>query len=163
MIEPSRPPWPRSDGLVTLRPPRDGEEEELIAGRDAEWERWLGPGTDQPRPTAVIVVEEQIVGWVDYDPDLDWLEAGDVNLGYNVFATFRRHGYATRAVRLLLGFLADNTDYRRANLLVEVNNVPSHGVAHSLGADLVQSISDDTGQLRNLRYVLPIDFVDESG
>ncbi len=66
-------PWPLSDRVVTLRPPRAGEEHVLVADRDPEGERWLGPGEGLPRPTAVVLVVGKIVGWVDYDTDRDWL------------------------------------------------------------------------------------------
>jgi RimJ/RimL family protein N-acetyltransferase len=149
-------PWPLYDGVVTLRPPQAGEEQVLLAGRDTEWERWLGPGEGQPRPTAVVLVEDKIIGWVDYDTDRDWLGPHEVNVGYNVFAPYRRRGYATRALRLLLGLLRDHTDYQRANLVIDVGNVASLGLARALGAQVVQSNFDEAGRLSSLRHVVDL-------
>jgi RimJ/RimL family protein N-acetyltransferase len=149
-------PWPVSDGVVRLRPPRPGEQHVLVAGRHTEWERWLGPGEGLPRPTAVMLVVGKIVGWVNYDTDRDWLGPDEVNVGYNVFAPYRRRGYATRGVRLLLSLLRDRTAYRRANLAIDVGNVASLGVARALGAHVVQSNFDEAGELSSLRHVVDL-------
>jgi hypothetical protein len=79
---------PCESGAVTLRPPRADDTAILIAARDDAFRRWLGPGSDDPSPTACIVVGYQVVGWIDYDHDLehDWLGDGEVNVGYFVFA-----------------------------------------------------------------------------
>src|SRR5687768_8317280 len=99
----------RSDGVVTLRPSTAGDVPTLIAGRDDAFRRFMGEGDAAPAPTACIVVDGRVVGWVDFDCDRSWLEPGEVNLGYNVFADERGHGYATRAVQLLLEHLAEDT------------------------------------------------------
>jgi RimJ/RimL family protein N-acetyltransferase len=150
------PSWPVGDEKVMLRPPAPEDEQVLIAGRDAEWERWLGPGSDHPRPTAVIVVAGRIVGWVDYDPELEWLRPGEVNLGYNVFAPDRGQGYATRALRLLLGVLRDHTDYDRAYLVINAENRASLGVARALGARGVGGRTQETGLGGSLHYVVEL-------
>jgi RimJ/RimL family protein N-acetyltransferase len=48
------------------------------------------------------LVEAEVVGWVDYDVGRDWLEPGEVNVGYYLFPAARGNGYASRAVELLL-------------------------------------------------------------
>ena len=120
---------PISDGVVAIRPPIDGDAELLIAGRDTEFHRWLGAGTESPSPTGCIVVGREVVGWVDYDVDRQWLEPGEVNVGYNVFALHRGKGYATRALELLLQHLEANTPYRTATLLIDPQNGRSVAVA----------------------------------
>ena len=78
-----------------------------------------------------IVVNDEVIGWVDYDHDRDhdWLGLSEVNLGYFVFAPHRRKGHASRAVGLLVGYLQEKTDYKMASLLVDPRNGHSIGVA----------------------------------
>jgi RimJ/RimL family protein N-acetyltransferase len=124
-----------TDGVVTLRRLDAGDAAVLIAGRDDEWRRWLGPRTDDPTPLACIIVEGEVVGWVDYDTDREWLEAGEVNIGYNVFADHRPRGYASRAVDVLIGYIGRTTPYRTATLLINPENIGSVAVAAKLGCE----------------------------
>lgn len=122
-----------SDGVVTIRPWTQDDAQALILGRDDEFKRFLGEGSPEPRPTACIVVNDEIVGWVDYDHDREWLAPDEVNLGYSVFAPRRGRGYATRAVRLLLHHLAADTERRIATLLIHPDNDRSLAVAQRAG------------------------------
>ena len=118
-----------TDGIVVLRAPRSGDPELLIAERDGDFYRWMGHDSAEPWPAACIVVDEKVVGWVDYDTERDWLQSGEVNLGYNIFRPYRGHGYATRSVQLFMHHLALRTIYRTATLLIDPENVRSLAVA----------------------------------
>lgn len=133
-----------TDGVVTIRPPIDGDAALLIAGRDEEFHRWLGPGSPTPAPVACIVVDGAIVGWVDSDEEQhhDWLEPGEVNVGYHVFAPHRGNGYATRAVELLMQHLATATDKHTATLLIDAQNEASLGVAYRAGFVHAHDVND---------------------
>ncbi|CAN5456985.1 hypothetical protein BH18ACT1_BH18ACT1_01620 [soil metagenome] len=148
---------PTTDGIVVLRPPAPVDERLLIAGRDAEFHRWLGPGSDRPEPTACIVVEGEVVGWVDADPSRASLLSGEVNLGYNVFARHRGRGLASRAVQLLLHHLAVRTRHRTATLLIDPANERSLALASRTGFAPVGEVD---GQRSFQRPLPPLTYSD---
>jgi RimJ/RimL family protein N-acetyltransferase len=84
-----------------------------------------------------VVVDDVVVGWVDYDHDRPWLESDEVNVGYNVFRPFRGNGYATRAVRLLMRHLALDTEWQVATLLIHPDNERSLALARRAGFEPV--------------------------
>ena len=124
-----------SDGVVTLKPSCPGDAQLLVARRDEEFFRWLGPGAEEPCPSACIWVRGELVGWVDYDrePEHDWLGPGEVNVGYYLFPGARGKGYASRAVELLLQHLGRHTKHTVATLVIWPENTRSLALAHRLG------------------------------
>ena len=100
-----------------------------------EFFRWLGPGAVTPNPAACVRVGEELVGWVDYDRDYDhdWLEPGEVNVGYYLVPAARGKGYASRAVELLLAHLGRETEHEVATLVIDPENVNSLLLARRLG------------------------------
>lgn len=129
-----------TDGVVTIRPPASGDAARLVNGRDEQFERFLGPGDPDPRPLGCIVVDDDVVGWVDHDSDRAWLGAGEVNVGYHLFAEVRGMGFATRAVALLLHHLAVDTDATVATFLIDPANVASQRLAQRVGARRVRDL-----------------------
>jgi GNAT superfamily N-acetyltransferase len=122
-----------TDGVVTLRPPRPGDAQLLIEGRDEEFHRWLGPGAKVPAPVACVWIGNELIGWVDYDLEHDWLLPGQVNVGYYLFPGARGKGYASRAVELLLLHLRRDTEHTVATLVIHPDNERSLSLARRLG------------------------------
>ena len=106
----------------------------LIAGRDAEFRRFLPEASPDPEPAAVVLnAEREIVGWIDYDVGRSWLSDDEVNIGYGTHPEDRGRGIATRALGLLVSFLAGNDDCATATLLIDPANAPSIAVARHAG------------------------------
>jgi RimJ/RimL family protein N-acetyltransferase len=122
-----------TDGVVTLKPTRPGDSELLVARRDNEFFRWIGPGAEVPCPVACVWVGDELIGWVDYDLEHEWLQPGQVNVGYYLFPAARGKGYASRAVELLLAHLTHETAHAVATLVIHPENVKSLALARRLG------------------------------
>ena len=149
--------WPVSDGLVRLRASVPEDVPALIVGRDAVFHRWLGAGSAAPAPTACIVVAGDLAGWIDYETGQDWLQDGEVNVGYNVFPGHRGRGYAGRALQMLMHHLALRTQVHTATLLIHPQNERSLAVA-------ARARFVDHGEINGSRYfkrdVLPPSYSD---
>jgi RimJ/RimL family protein N-acetyltransferase len=122
-----------TDGVVTLKPVRPGDARLLVEGRDDQFFQWLGPGAEAPSPVACVWVGNELVGWVDYDVERDWLDPGAVNVGYYLFAGARGKGFASRSVELLLLHLRRDTEYAVATLVIHPENARSLALARRLG------------------------------
>jgi RimJ/RimL family protein N-acetyltransferase len=140
-----------TDGVVVLRPPRPGDAAVLVAGRDDESRRWMGPGDPEPAPVACIVVDGRVVGWVDWDAPRPWLGPGEVNVGYGIFPSHRGRGYVTRAVHLLLHRLALEGAVHTATLAIDKANARSLAVARRTGFAPAGEIDE-----RNAYFVRPV-------
>ncbi|MBL4680456.1 MAG: GNAT family N-acetyltransferase [Pseudomonadales bacterium] len=122
-----------TDGHTTIRAPLPGDAATLIAGRDTQFNLFMGEGSADPQPSACIIADGQVVGWTDYDPDLNCLESGEVNIGYNLFPTYRGKGHASRAVQLLIHHLALDGMHDTAVFLIRKDNKASLALAERLG------------------------------
>lgn len=133
-----------TDGVVTIRPATPADVPALVAGRDEVSRRFLGEGDPEPRPMACIVLGPEgdgpVIGWVDHDHDRPWLADDEVNLGYQVFPDHRGRGCATRAVRLLVRHLAEDTDWKVATLLIDATNERSLALAERAGFGRVDDL-----------------------
>jgi RimJ/RimL family protein N-acetyltransferase len=144
-----------TDGVVTLKAPRAGDSRLLVEGRDDEFFKWIGPGADVPAPVACVWVEGQLVGWVDYDLDHEWLRPGQVNVGYYLFPSARRKGYASRAVELLLLHLRRDTEHEVATLRIHPENARSLALARRLGFTDAGTAAGDRFFTRDVRRCEP--------
>ena len=136
---------------MVIRAPEDGDAARLVAGRDEVFHRFMGEGAAKPAPVACIVVDGAVVGWVDYDVDRSWLEPGEVNVGYNLFAAHRGNGYASRAVELLLQHLAEDTAFDTATLLIDPANERSLALARRCRFTLVGDLDGNPYWKRSVR------------
>ena len=136
-----------TDGVVTLRPFDEHDIDAHVAGEDDELRLWFGrpgPSTDDgmadvvarwrrerdagTRLTYAVDVDGGAVGFVEVRP------RGDVaSLSWGLYAGRRGHGYATRAVRLLVGHAFETLGVRRVEAEVDPRNVASHRVATRSG------------------------------
>ena len=124
----------------------------LVEGRDDEFFRWLGPGAEIPSPVACVWAGGELVGWVDYDVERDWLKPAEVNVGYYLFPVARGKGYASHAVELLLLHLDSETEHTIATLLIHPENVRSLRLARRLGFESKGQVEGDVFFVREVSH-----------
>jgi RimJ/RimL family protein N-acetyltransferase/8-oxo-dGTP pyrophosphatase MutT (NUDIX family) len=136
-----------TDGVVTLRPFDERDIDAHVAGDDDEIRYWFdAPGPSTPehmaevverwrrereagtRLTFAVIHEGETVGVVEARPSGD-----TASLSWTVYAGRRGHGYATRAIRLLVQHAFDNLGVRRVQAEVDPRNQASQRVATRSG------------------------------
>lgn len=132
-----------TDGVITLRASAPEDNEALVAGRDPLFHRFMGAGHPEPNPVACVLAGDTLVGWIDYDTPRPWLDAGEVNVGYNIFPEHRNNGYATRALELLVTHLTEDTDVSNATLLIHPDNAASLAVARRANFSRYDDVDDE--------------------
>lgn len=139
-----------NDDVVLLRAFEVRDRDVLITGRDDEFRRYLGNGSPDPHPAAVVCVAGDVVGWIDFDRPRAWLRASEGNVGYNIFAAHRGYGYGTRALRLFAGWLERCDPPQRPTLLIDPANVASLSLAKTAGFIEVDRIDSQVLRKRPL-------------
>jgi RimJ/RimL family protein N-acetyltransferase len=163
------PDPPLSDGVVTLRPPDEGDLAAIDLGiNDPEVVRWFG----QPDASAIDVLTLNRRRWAEGSPtfaicEMDgicgghvWmnLSTGDAAVGYVgywLLPSARGRGLATRAVRLLSDWAVRDLGTTHLGLLTEPANEPSQRVAERSGFRRVGILADN-GKIdgRSIDHVL---------
>ena len=112
-----------------------------------------GSDLAQTSPTRLPVSSSNsdIVGWVDYDPERDWLARGEINVGYYLFPQHRGNGYATRALELFIRQLALYTDQQTATLLIAADNLRSIRLAERAHFERAADVNNNRFFKRALR------------
>lgn len=144
-----------TDGTVTLRPWRDSDVDEAIAGHDEEIAHWFGSPVVTPSREAMLrAIERWREGWVRgrsiasfviehrgaIAGSVEVQRASDVqgDLSWAVYAGHRGRGFAARAVRILTDWAMTETGqgglgFRRVEAFIEPDNTPSLRVATRAG------------------------------
>lgn len=142
------------DGVLRLRPLTLAEVGQWHANEDDEIRTWF----QFPRPSSRQDVTQAIKAW-----KRSWAEGGPVRhfgvwvieherlvggvevrdrgegsayLSYTIFASHRRRGYATRAVRLVVDYACEALPVQRIVIITDARNTASRGVAEGAGFTL---------------------------
>jgi RimJ/RimL family protein N-acetyltransferase len=144
-------PW-LTDGVVVVNALTQADTEAHWAGEDEEHARrfrWYPKRSsingvraflDQTArhwreggPRRTLAIRQARTGTLVGGCELRLQSDGSAHLSWWTFPTFRRRGYATRGVRLLIQYAADVMAVRRFVALIAPDNDASLGVARSAG------------------------------
>jgi RimJ/RimL family protein N-acetyltransferase len=142
-----------TDGVVTIRPWREEDVEQADAGH-ASRRDWA----DGTRAGFVIDVGDRSVGSVD----ARIIDEHTAELSWTLYAGERGHGYATRAVRVLVDWALTERDQgglgvSRVEAKIEPDNVASNRVATRAGLrrEGLRRVSPGTGdRAETTEYVI---------
>jgi len=165
-----------TDGVVTLSQLLPHEIEEHIAGEDSEIVRWINDGKPSTLESTTAWVERNIDSWRTNGPirsfeirdtttgalagnieanwSLDWLQPGETNVSWGVFAPWRRRGYVTRAAILVMRYLRSLPGIHTAIAPVHPDNAASLATAQRLGFSPYYEGEDEIGKFIDHRFPL---------
>src|SRR5207249_1449672 len=81
-------------------------------------------------------------------------EEGQAELGYTVFGSERRRGYATEAVEAMMALARDTHGVHRFLLSISPANAPSLGMAAKLGFERVGSQVDEIAGVEDVSEIV---------
>jgi [ribosomal protein S5]-alanine N-acetyltransferase len=122
---PASPPPYMSDALPVVGERLRGHPDE------ADWWNWLVVERETRRATGSVAFGGK--------PDVD----GAVLIGYAMYPEFEGHGYATEAVRAMIGWAFQQPGVKVVRALAPVWNTPAVRVAENVGMHPVAADEDD--------------------
>lgn len=118
------------------------------------WELRLAEAKKDPAflpwlPRAIVLADSsQLIGHLNFHsaPGPSYLQQiapGGLELGYTIFAPYRRNGYAEEAVTGLLKWTAKHRGVRHFVFSIRPDNTPSVRIAHKLGFSKIGQHEDE--------------------
>jgi RimJ/RimL family protein N-acetyltransferase len=164
-----------TDGVVSLRPPRQENAADHLAGEDHEIAKWLSGGRstmatvqsyiksceenwrgDGPRRAFGIFdcATNRLIGSIEANLAYPLLEPTQANVSYGVFSSWRGKGIALRALRLMGNYLKGVNGMRQMVLRISCENAASLRVAEKSGFQFLGIFEEPEG--RTVRYAFDL-------
>lgn len=118
-----------------------------VEGVRAEIEEMTRRAPGEPGGWVQLSVEERASGHLVGDVGLSRAEGepGVIKVGYTIAPEHQRRGYATEAIRALVGYAFDTLDAEVVRAYASAENTPSIRVAEKVGMHLVERIEHRDG------------------